>query len=77
MFQQLGSTIGIGVLVTVFAAASEGTGAKALIEGVPSTIAVSAGLIALALVVALYADATAGRRATRSPIPRAAAAAGG
>ena len=51
--QQLGSTIGIGVLVTVFAAASEGTGAKALIEGVPSTIAVSAGLIALALVVAL------------------------
>ena len=55
VFQQLGSTIGIGVLVTVFAAASEGTGAKALIEGVPSTIAVSAGLIALALVVALYA----------------------
>ncbi|HJZ36348.1 MAG TPA: MFS transporter [Solirubrobacterales bacterium] len=53
VFQQLGSTIGIGVLVTVFAAASEGTGAKALIEGVPSTIAVSAGLIALALVVAL------------------------
>ncbi len=53
VFQQLGSTIGIGVLVTVFAAASEGTGAKALIEGVPSTIAVSAGLIALALAVAL------------------------
>src|SRR6201995_443106 len=53
VFQQLGSTIGIGVLVTVFAAASEGTGAKALIEGVPSTITVSAALIALALAVAL------------------------
>jgi EmrB/QacA subfamily drug resistance transporter len=53
VFQQLGSTIGIGVLVTVFAAESEGTGAKGLIEGVPSTITVAAGLIALALVVAL------------------------
>src|SRR3954452_11110381 len=42
VFQQLGSTIGIGVLVTVFAAASEGSGAKALTEGVPTTIAVSA-----------------------------------
>jgi EmrB/QacA subfamily drug resistance transporter len=53
VFQQLGSTLGIGLLVTVFAAASEGTGAKALIEGVPSTITVSAALIALALAVAL------------------------
>jgi EmrB/QacA subfamily drug resistance transporter len=53
VFQQLGSTIGIGLLVTVFAAASEGEGAKALAEGVPSTIEVSAALIALALVVVL------------------------
>jgi EmrB/QacA subfamily drug resistance transporter len=55
VFQQLGSTIGIGLLVTVFAAASEGSGAKALAEGVPSTIAVSAALIALALAVVLGA----------------------
>jgi EmrB/QacA subfamily drug resistance transporter len=53
VFQQLGSTIGIGVLVTVFAAASEGEGAKALAEGVPTTIAVSAGLVAAALAVVL------------------------
>jgi fucose permease len=53
VFQQLGSTIGIGVLVTVFAAASEGSGAKALAEGVPTTIAVSAGLVAAALAVVL------------------------
>jgi EmrB/QacA subfamily drug resistance transporter len=53
VFQQLGSTIGIGLLVTVFAAASEGSGAKALAEGVPSTIAVSAALIAVALGVVL------------------------
>jgi EmrB/QacA subfamily drug resistance transporter len=72
VFQQLGSTIGIGVLVTVFAAASEGTGAKALIEGVPSTIAVSAGLIALALVVALYAMRPLAS-ASQSPIPQTAA----
>jgi EmrB/QacA subfamily drug resistance transporter len=75
VFQQLGSTIGIGVLVTVFATASEGTGAKALIEGVPTTIAVSAGLIALALAVALTAMrplATSGP----SPIPQAAAPVG-
>jgi EmrB/QacA subfamily drug resistance transporter len=72
VFQQLGSTIGIGVLVTVFAAASEGTGAKALIEGVPSTIAVSAGLIALALGVALVLMRP---LAIQSPLPRAAATA--
>lgn len=53
VFQQLGSTIGIGLLVTVYAAASEGSGAKALAEGVPSTITVSAALIALALAVVL------------------------
>jgi EmrB/QacA subfamily drug resistance transporter len=53
VFQQLGSTIGIGLLVTVYAAESEGSGAKALAEGVPSTIAVSAGLIGLALAVVL------------------------
>jgi EmrB/QacA subfamily drug resistance transporter len=72
VFQQLGSTIGIGVLVTVFAAASEGTGAKALIEGVPTTIAVSAGLIALALVVALALMRPLAS-ASQSPIPQAAA----
>jgi EmrB/QacA subfamily drug resistance transporter len=55
VFQQLGSTIGIGLLVTVFAASSEGSGAKALTEGVPSTIEVSAALIALALVVVVGA----------------------
>jgi EmrB/QacA subfamily drug resistance transporter len=75
VFQQLGSTIGIGVLVTVFAAASAGTGAKALIEGVPSTIAVSAGLIALALVVALYAMRPLAA-SSRTPIPQAAAPVG-
>jgi EmrB/QacA subfamily drug resistance transporter len=53
VFQQLGSTIGIGVLVTVFAAASEGSGAAALAEGVPTTIAVSAALVAVALAVVL------------------------
>jgi hypothetical protein len=75
VFQQLGSTIGIGVLVTVFAAASEGTGAKALIEGVPSTITVSAALIALALAVALTVMRPS-RAAIPSPIPQAAAPAG-
>jgi EmrB/QacA subfamily drug resistance transporter len=53
VFQQLGSTIGIGLLVTVYASSSEGSGAKALAEGVPSTITVSAALIALALAVVL------------------------
>ena len=75
VFQQLGSTIGIGVLVTVFAAASEGTGAKALIEGVPSTIAVSAGLIALALGVALVLMRPLAA-SSPSPIPQAAAPVG-
>jgi EmrB/QacA subfamily drug resistance transporter len=53
VFQQLGSTVGIGLLVTVFAAASEGSGAKALAEGVPATITVSAALVAAALAVVL------------------------
>ncbi|HEX3361540.1 MAG TPA: MFS transporter [Solirubrobacterales bacterium] len=75
VFQQLGSTLGIGLLVTVFAAASEGTGAKALIEGVPSTIAVSAGLIALALAVALTAMRPLAV-SSPSPIPQAAAPVG-
>jgi EmrB/QacA subfamily drug resistance transporter len=75
VFQQLGSTIGIGVLVTVFAAASEGSGAQALAEGVPTTIAVSAGLVAAALVVVLTVMRP-GLRPSRSPIPQAAAPAG-
>ena len=73
-FQQLGSTIGIGLLVTVFAAASEGSGAKALAEGVPSTIEVSAALAALALAVVLGVMRPR-LRSSRSRI-RAAAAAG-
>jgi EmrB/QacA subfamily drug resistance transporter len=75
VFQQLGSTLGIGLLVTVFAATSEGTGAKALIEGVPSTIAVSAALIALALAVALTAMRPVAA-SSPSPIPQAAAPVG-
>jgi EmrB/QacA subfamily drug resistance transporter len=73
VFQQLGSTIGIGLLVTVYAAASEGSGAKALAEGVPSTIAVSAALIALALAVVLAVMRPA---FFRSRLPREAAAVG-
>jgi EmrB/QacA subfamily drug resistance transporter len=74
VFQQLGSTLGIGLLVTVFAAASEGTGAKALIEGVPSTITVSAALVALALAVALTVMRPSGVGAS-TPVPQAAVAA--
>jgi EmrB/QacA subfamily drug resistance transporter len=73
VFQQIGSSLGIGLLVTVFAASSEGTGAKALTEGVPSTITVSAALIALALAVSLVLM----RPALRSvAIPQGAATAG-
>jgi EmrB/QacA subfamily drug resistance transporter len=75
VFQQLGSTIGIGVLVTVFAAASEGSGASALAEGVPTTIAVSAGLVAAALAVVLVVMRPQ-LAVSRSPIPQAAAPAG-
>jgi EmrB/QacA subfamily drug resistance transporter len=75
VFQQLGSTLGIGLLVTVFAASSEGSGAKALAEGVPSTIAVSAALIALALAVVLgVMRPRFGRAGT--PVPARAATAG-
>jgi EmrB/QacA subfamily drug resistance transporter len=74
-FQQLGSTIGIGLLVTVYAAASEGSGAKALAEGVPTTITVSAALVALALAVVLGVMRPR-LRSSRSPIRPAAAAAG-
>ncbi|MFT3864538.1 MAG: MFS transporter [Solirubrobacterales bacterium] len=73
--QQLGSSLGIGLLVTVFAAASSGTGAAALGEGVPTTILVSAGLIGLALAVVLVVmrpwAAPAG-----APVPAQAATAG-
>lgn len=75
VFQQLGATVGIGVLVTVFAAASKGSGAAGLAEGVPTTIAVSAGLVAGALAVVLTVMRP-GPRASRSPIPQRAAAAG-
>ncbi|HEY2056476.1 MAG TPA: MFS transporter [Solirubrobacterales bacterium] len=75
VFQQLGSTVGIGLLVTVFAAASEGSGAKALAEGVPSTIAVSAALIALALVVVLTVMRP-GLAGSSTPLPAGAATAG-
>jgi EmrB/QacA subfamily drug resistance transporter len=75
VFQQLGSTVGIGLLVTVFAAASEGSGAKALAEGVPTTISVSAALIALALAVVLVVMRPQ-LAVSRSPIPQAAAPAG-
>lgn len=76
-FQQLGSTIGIGVLVTVFAAASEGSGASALAEGVPTTIAVSAGLVAAALAVVLVAMRPALLPgSSRSPIRQGAVRAG-
>jgi EmrB/QacA subfamily drug resistance transporter len=75
VFQQLGSTIGIGLLVTVYAAASEGSGAKALAEGVPSTITVSAALIALALAVVIGVMRPR-LGASRTPIHPAAAAAG-
>ena len=75
VFQQLGGTLGIGLLVTVFAAASEGTGAKALVEGVPTTITVSAALIALALGIALTVMRPR-LRPSRSPIPQVAAPAG-
>ena len=52
VFQQLGSTLGIGVLVTVFAAASKGA-ANPGRRRADGTIAVSAILIALALAVVL------------------------
>ena len=50
---QLGGTLGVGALVTVFAAASSGAGAHALVEGVPTVLAGAAILIALALTTVL------------------------
>jgi predicted MFS family arabinose efflux permease len=46
---QLGGTLGVGALVTVFAAASSGAGAHALVEGVPTVLAGAAILIVLSL----------------------------
>jgi len=46
---QLGGTLGVGALVTVFAAASSGAGPHALVEGVPTVLAGAAILIALSL----------------------------
>jgi hypothetical protein len=46
---QLGGTLGIGVLITVFAAASQGNPAHALAEGVPTALTASTILVALAL----------------------------
>jgi EmrB/QacA subfamily drug resistance transporter len=75
VFQQLGGTLGIGLLVTVFAGSSTGAGAAALAEGVPTTIVVSAGLVAAALLVSLTVMRPA-LAPSRSPIPQAAAPAG-
>ncbi len=50
---QLGGTLGIGVLITVFAAASQGNPAHALAEGVPTALTASTILVALALTVVL------------------------
>jgi EmrB/QacA subfamily drug resistance transporter len=51
---QLGGTLGVGALVTVFAAASSGAGSHALVEGVPTVLAGSAILIALSLTTVLF-----------------------
>ena len=50
---QLGGTLGVGALVTVFAAASSGAGPHALVEGVPTVLAGAAILIALSLTAVL------------------------
>ncbi len=50
---QLGGTLGVGALITVFAAASSGAGASALAEGVPTVLTGAAILIALALTTVL------------------------
>jgi EmrB/QacA subfamily drug resistance transporter len=51
--QQLGGTLGVGAMVTVFAAASTGAGSHALVEGVPTVLAGAAILLALALTTVL------------------------
>jgi len=50
---QLGGTLGVGALITVFAGASSGAGAHALVEGVPTVLAGAAILIALSLTTVL------------------------
>jgi EmrB/QacA subfamily drug resistance transporter len=50
---QLGGTLGVGALITVFAAASSGEGAHALVEGVPTVLTGAAILIALSLTTVL------------------------
>jgi EmrB/QacA subfamily drug resistance transporter len=50
---QLGGTLGVGALITVFAGASSGAGAHALVEGVPTVLAAAAVLIALSLTAVL------------------------
>jgi EmrB/QacA subfamily drug resistance transporter len=50
---QLGGTLGVGGLVTVFAAASSGGGPHALVEGVPTVLAGAAILIVLSLTCVL------------------------
>ncbi len=50
---QLGGTLGVGALITVFAGASDGAGAHALVEGVPTVLAGAAILIALSLTTVL------------------------
>jgi EmrB/QacA subfamily drug resistance transporter len=50
---QLGGTLGVGALITVFAAASSGAGSQALAEGVPTVLTGAAILIALALTTVL------------------------
>ncbi len=52
---QLGGTLGVGALITVFAASSSGAGAHALVEGVPTVLAGAAVLIALSLTAVLAA----------------------
>jgi hypothetical protein len=47
---QLGGTLGIGILISVFTASGNG-GVSQLAEGVPAALTASAVLIALALVV--------------------------
>jgi MFS family permease len=50
---QLGGTLGVGALITVFAAASSGAGSHALVEGVPTVLTGAAILIALSLTTVL------------------------
>jgi EmrB/QacA subfamily drug resistance transporter len=69
---QLGGTLGIGILITVFASAGSGPADHALAEGVPTAITASAILVALALTVVLTVMRPS--RAT-APAPQAEAAA--